>query len=235
MSEPIDVNEMSGFDIKEIAQEALKNPEMQQMVKNVMSDPDTLNQYKNFFKSGGGRKSRKKRKKSRKSKRKGGNCKHVKKNGKWVKECKKSKRNFKINKTSRRHSKHMYEARKRFANNPIVAKRATGDKSSKLVGLSMPEEELPLPRRPTGDKSSKLVGLSMPEEESLARQCSGKYFVGKEGFCNSKDKWGLDKVHFDLNPATCCKTKKGGKRKKSRKRRRKSKRRRRKRTRRKRR
>ena len=69
MSEPIDVNEMSGFDIKEIAQEALKNPEMQQLVKNVMSDPDTLNQYKNFFKSGGARKSRKKRKKRRKSKR----------------------------------------------------------------------------------------------------------------------------------------------------------------------
>ena len=62
MSEPIDVNEMSGFDIKEIAQEALKNPEMQQLVKNVMSDPDTLNQYKNFFKSGGGKKSRRKHK-----------------------------------------------------------------------------------------------------------------------------------------------------------------------------
>ena len=211
MSEPIDVNEMSGFDIKEIAQEALKNPEMQQLVKNVMSNPDTLNQYKNFFKSGGGKKSRKKRKKRRKSKRKGGNCKYVKKNGKWVKECKKSKRNFKINKTSRKHSEHMYQARKRFANNPIVAKRATGDKSSKLVGLSM------------------------PEEEDLSRQCSGKYFVTENGFCGSKDKYGLDKIHFDLNPATCCKTSSGGKRKKSRKRRRKSKRRRRKRTRRKRR
>ena len=46
---------------------------MQQLVKNVMSDPDTLNQYKNFFKSGGGKKSRKhqKRRKSEKSKRKG--------------------------------------------------------------------------------------------------------------------------------------------------------------------
>ena len=62
----------------------------------------------------------------------------------------------------------------------------------------MPEEELPLPRRPTGDKSSKLVGLSMPEEEDLSRQCSGKYFVTENGFCGSKDKYGLDKIHFDL-------------------------------------
>ena len=60
------------FDIKEIAKEALTDPQLKQQVKEIMSDPETLNTFKNFFK-GGGRKSRRKRKrKTKKTRKRGG-------------------------------------------------------------------------------------------------------------------------------------------------------------------
>ena len=64
--------ESSGIDIKQIAKEALTDPQVQQQVKDILNDPETLDAFKNFFK-GGGRKSRRKRKrKTKKTRKRGG-------------------------------------------------------------------------------------------------------------------------------------------------------------------
>jgi hypothetical protein len=71
MDNPFDMKSPE-FDIKEIAKEALTDPQLKQQVKQIMSDPETLNSFKDFFK-GGARKSRRKRKrKTKKTRKRGG-------------------------------------------------------------------------------------------------------------------------------------------------------------------
>jgi len=204
MSEPDDINQMSEFNIKEIAQEALKNPEMQQMVKQVLSDPETLNQYKNFFKGG-----------KRKSKKRGGKCEYKKVDGKWKNVCTGTKKNFKIKKTDMLTSKIGYNVRKKKQQKAEKAKPKK-QLSSKCLAEKRESDIVyeRMMKRKMEECQANNIPTTMPEKEKVARQCSGKYFVGEQGFCNSLDKYGLEDTHFDLNPATCCQTKKGAGKKK---------------------
>jgi len=138
------------IDFKETAENILENyPEARAYADSVIKDPVALKEHMEFIPNvlkmmqNGGKRKRKKRKKSRK-RRKGGKCEYKKVAGKWKNVCTTTKKNFSIKpKSSLRHSKAMYQARKKYANKPIT-KRATGDKSSKLTTLPMPMEE-PLP------------------------------------------------------------------------------------------
>jgi len=51
MDNPFDMK-VPEFDIKELAKEALTDPQVKQQVKEIMSDPETLNSFKDFFKGG---------------------------------------------------------------------------------------------------------------------------------------------------------------------------------------
>lgn len=134
------------IDFKETAENILENyPEAKAYTDSVIKDPVALKEHMEFIpnvlkmmQNGGKRKRKNRRSRRRKSRKrkKGGTCKYKKVAGKWKNVCTTPK-------TSSRHSKAMYQARKKYANKPIT-KRATGDKSSKLTKLAMPMEE-PLP------------------------------------------------------------------------------------------
>ena len=153
-----------------------------------------------------------------------GKCEYKKIDGKWKNVCKETKKNFTTKKSSLSDSKKAFAERKEAKKNMAKVDKLEKDchKKMKEMGKKMTRNLL-LKDSEIKELKDKIKELEKMEKKGYtieapkASKCvttkegvlagKSKYYVDEFGFCNELGKYNLSKTRFDLDPATCCKTK----------------------------